>query len=378
MPFKKLIKTVKDNHNKLKEKAEQEKQNDPKSKLVNVDDLTIHKSSKKGMGLKTDLFIDKAQNLKQEKVKTYKVEQDDTLKLISEKLFGNKNQWIMLHLKNIDKIPNPYKLLTGMILEIPYDNEVNNYYEIKSKNGNYIIQDKDDIKVISTKIFGSDKFAKRIIDWNFLKFTKDIYPGKEIKGLKFQDLKRQIKFISNKYNLKNNDNYHDFITNLIIEISVYKNIPAIVPLLVSDLDFHWFQIHENNTQSLDNNLWQPMNLDEKLYNHDFPRLAMDIEFNTIYGIDKLKELRIKHKNWPKAIVSYFMASPPGVGKPEEQKLKTMELIKIIDSILEKMNNKKLALQLKKKTEFQNKEHITFDLLYRELVDYKENSIKKYC
>lgn len=384
MSFKKLIKTVKENHSKFKEKSDKDKLSIDKNKVREnkLDDVSIHKNSKKGIELKDGLFIDKDKdNLKPERIKTYKVMKNDTLRSISKDIFGNEKKWISIHLKNIHKIPNPYKLIESMILDIPYDNEVNNFYDISSKTGNYIVQDKDDIKKISEKIFGTEKLAKKLIEWNFFKFTKDIYPGKEIKGLKYLDLIRQMNFLLKKYNLKNNLSYSDFIIELIVIISDYESIPALVPLLIADFKSHLFLIQEDKELikniDLEINISAPMNLNPTIYTEHFPRLSMDIEYNLIYGIKKLKELRITHKNWPKAIVSYFMDSPLGLGRPEEQKIKTKEMIKIIDLILDKMNDKSLNTLIKRKVAFQNDRYINFDLLQRELLDYKNNSIKKY-
>lgn len=382
MPLKKIIKTVKENHNKLKEKTEQEKLIKEKYKIQEekFDDLNIKTSSKKGIDLKSDLFSENIE-IKPERIKTYKVQKGDTLKSISKEIFNTEKKWISLHIKNIHKIPNPYRLIESMILDIPYDDEVKNFYDKTSNDGNYIIQEKDDIKIISKKIFGTETLVKKLIDWNYLRFTKDIYPSKEIKDLKYLDLKRQIQFLSKKYSIDINLSYKQFIIELIINISDKNDVPALVSLLVSNQDYHIFLLQENNDLldkiSPEKCLGYPMNLDSNIYLNEFPRLCMDIEYNIIFGTKKLKELRVINKNWPKAIVSYFMSQALGVGKPEEQKLKVKEVIKIIDSLLEKMNDKTFSSMLKNKTEFQNNKYITFDLLHKELLEYKTNSIKKY-
>ncbi|MFN8578490.1 MAG: LysM peptidoglycan-binding domain-containing protein [Candidatus Sericytochromatia bacterium] len=377
MPLKKIIKTVKENHNKLKEKTEQEKLIKEKYKIQEekFDDLNIKTSSKKGIDLKSDLFSENIE-IKPERIKTYKVQKGDTLKSISKEIFNTEKKWISLHIKNIHKIPNPYRLIESMILDIPYDDEVNNFYDKTSNDGNYIIQEKDDIKIISKKIFGTETLVKKLIDWNYLRFTKDIYPSKEIKDLKYLDLKRQIQFLSKKYSIDINLSYKQFIIELIINISDKNDVPALVSLLVSNQDYHIFLLQENNDLldkiSPEKCLGYPMNLDSNIYLNEFPRLCMDIEYNIIFGTKKLKELRVINKNWPKAIVSYFMSQALGVGKPEEQKLKVKEVIKIIDSLLEKMNDKTFSSMLKNKTEFQNNKYITFDLLHKELLEYKTN------
>lgn len=381
LPFKKLIKTVKENHNKLKAKAEKEKlELEAKNKVNNiiVDDVTIHKTSKKGIEIKDDIFIGISPvNEKNKPILIYRVEADDNLRIISEKLYGNPNSWIMIHLKNILKIPNPDILTIGMVLDVPAQGEIQNFYDKSSKNGNYIIQVNDNIKSIAKKVFGSEKFAKKLINWNFLKFTKDIYSGKEIRGLKYLDLKRQMSLLSKKYDFKEDINYHDFVNQLIIQISSDESVPALVPLLISNTQSHWFETQINNDFKLDENLWLPLNIDERIYKSYFPRLAMDIEYQIVFSVKKFKELRQTHKNWPKAIIAYSMVSLPGVGKPEEQKKKVEEMLNILDPLILKMNNKEFARDIKNKIKFQDNEHITFDLLYKELIDYKNFCIKKY-
>ncbi len=376
MSLKKIIQTVKENHSKLKEKTVKES---PKINLGHspVDDIKIKDVSKKGIEVKEGLFIDRAENIVSNKrAKTYRIEKNDTLKSISEKIYSTQNKWIMLHLKNIEKIPNPYSLTIGMILDIPLDNEVNNFYDKKKPNGNYIISENDDIKSISLKIFGSEKLAKKLIEWNFLKFTKDIFPGKEVRGLKYLDLERQIKNISTKYDIKSLD-YKSVITDLIVKVSSRENVPAIVPLIISQRDFHWFNIQSDKSIEIINDNWLPLNINNQLYKESFPRLAMDIEFNVIFGINKLKELRVIHKNWPRAIISYSLERLPGAGKPEEQKIRVKEMEGIINPIIEKMQNITFSNEIKSKTKFQEKEFISYDLLYKELVDYKEFCLKKY-
>ena len=381
MSFKKLIKTVKDNHHKLKAKAEKEKlELEAKNKVNNliIDDVNIHKTSKKGIEVKDDIFIGVSPVNKENKpILTYVVEHDDNLRKISEKLYGNPNSWIMIHLKNVVKIPNPNLLTTGMILDVPAQGEIQNFYDKTSKNGNYIIQANDDIKSIARKIFGSEQFAKKLISWNFLKFTKDIYPGKEIRGLKYLDLSRQMNLLSKKYGLKESLSYQDFIDQLIIKISADQNVPALIPLLISNNSSPWFENQTDDQVTLNENLWLPLNIDERIYKPDFPRLAMDIEYQIIFSVKKFKELRQVHKNWPRAIIAYSMLSLPGVGKPEEQKNKVEEMLLILDPLILKMTNKEFARNVKNKVKFQDQEHITFDLLYKELIDYKNFCIKKY-
>ena len=53
------------------------------------------------------------------------------------------------------------------------------------------------------------------------------------------------------------------------------------------------------------------------------------------------------------------------------------MLQIIDPLIEKMNNKVLAKEIKTKIRFQDNEHISFDLLHRELIDYKEFCLRKY-
>lgn len=378
MSLRKIFKSVKEDHIKSKDKAD--KSNIFLDKNDNADNVKIHKNSQRGIGIKDDFFPENIESQNQN-LKSYKVEKGDTLKSISKKLFGSEKYWMGFHLKNIHKIPNPLRLIEGMILEIPLGEELHSKYNITSKSGNYIIQDKDNIKSISTKIFGSDKNVKKIIDWGFLKFTKDIYPSKEIIGLKYLDLDRQIKNLQIKYNLNPNLDYKNSIIEVILKISKNENTSPLIPLLISNLDNHWFEIQTNkdifNNDDISFNLGSPLSLDVEMYNNYFPRLSMDIEYNIIFGIKKIKELRVKNKNWPKAIVAYFMSIPPGIGKPEEQKIKVQEAVKIIDSILLKMNNKELSSVLIKKTESINNEYISFDLLKKELIEYKNTYTKKY-
>lgn len=378
MSLKKIFKSVKEEHSKTKGKAESSK--DFFYKKDNVDNVNIHKNSQRGIDLKDDLFSDNNDTATYT-LKTYKVEKGDSLKSISKKILGSEKYWISIHLKNIHKIPNPYRLIESMILELPEQDELNNKYKITSITGNYIIQGKDDIKSISSKVFGSDKYAKKLIDWGFLKFTKDIYPSKEIQGLKYLDLERQLSILRKKYNINDKLSYKDLIIDLIIKISIIENTSPLIPLLIADINNHWFDIQKNkeifDNDDLNNKLGYPMKLDPNIYNIEFPRLAMDIEYNLIFGIKRIKDLRIKNKNWPKAIVAYFMEAPPGIGKPEEQRLKLYQAVKIIDSILDKMNNKQLSTNLINKTERLNNEYISFDLLKKELIEYKNINTKKY-
>ncbi|MFH1202341.1 MAG: LysM peptidoglycan-binding domain-containing protein [Candidatus Omnitrophota bacterium] len=54
-------------------------------------------------------------------VRTYKVQKNDTLQKISQKLFGTTKKWTKIYNANRDKLSNPSKIYPGQVLIIPKD-----------------------------------------------------------------------------------------------------------------------------------------------------------------------------------------------------------------------------------------------------------------
>ncbi len=388
MVFKKIIGKVKDKHNQLKEKIEQERKSSFKTNNViltdpNIDGLRIDDSSKKGIDVKNDLFIEKINSSQSINLKNYKIEKDDTLKLISKKIYHDDSKWIMIHRANIKKIPNPSKLIVGMIIDLPHDGKTENFYPINSKTQNYIVQPEDNINLISEKIFGHRAFAKKIIRWNYVKFTKDIYAGKEIIDLKYQGLEHQLIELANKYNIKYKNiliEQKEITLNSIACISRENKIPPVVMMCISNIGNYWQNIQLDQAidfKYCENMPWQPMMIDDQLYNNLFPKAAMNIEFNIISTAQILSELKKVQKNWPKSIVSFYLESALGIGKPEEQVIKTKIAIKNIERIINQMDNKDFCNSVRAKIISTDAHDISFELLYNELIMYKEFISNKY-
>ncbi|MBC7473390.1 MAG: hypothetical protein H7263_03800 [Candidatus Sericytochromatia bacterium] len=388
MVFKKIIGKVKDKHNQLKEKIEQERKVNSKANNIilvdpNIDVLRVDDSSKKGIDVKNDLFIEKINSNQSTNLKTYTIEKDDTLKLISKKIYHDDSKWIMIHRANIKKIPNPSKLIVGMILELPHDGKTENFYPINSNSKNYIIQPEDNINLISEKIFGHRAFAKKVIRWDYVKFTKDIYAGKEIIDLKYQALEHQLIELANKYNIKYKNvliEQKEIILNSIACISRENKIPPVVMMSISNIDNYWQNIQLGKAidfKYCENIGWQPMMLDDHLYSNLFPKAAMNIEFNITSTAQILGELKKTQKNWSKSIISFYLESALGIGKPEEQVIKTKIALKIIDRIINQMNNKDFCNSVKTKIISVDAHDISFELLYNELIMYKEFFSNKY-
>ena len=70
-----------------------------------TDNIYLQESSKKGLGLKEDLFDQSIEiTTSTEQVKNYRVEKGETLKSIAEKIMGTSEKWIMLHRANIENV----------------------------------------------------------------------------------------------------------------------------------------------------------------------------------------------------------------------------------------------------------------------------------
>jgi hypothetical protein len=168
---------------------------------------------------------------------------------------------------------------------------------------------------------------------------------------------KQLTDLADKLNLKVNGDISapevqkKLIMQAIASISSSTFIPPVISLTVCSLEKDWMDFQSAG--------------------------EIDIETNINYNILVLKNLRKEHKNWPKAIISYFHGDPPGIGKPSDQKEKALIGIKTINRVLEKMENNEFKNYLKVILGQENDNFISHKLLLKELIDYQKFILKKY-
>lgn len=104
-----------ENEQLLSENRTMEKRHD---ELVELLDQTNHKLMKVASNVVMDVAEREPINLGS-KVKTYKVQQGDSLKSISEEMYGTRDRWIDIYDANQDKIDDIGNLKSGIVLEIP-------------------------------------------------------------------------------------------------------------------------------------------------------------------------------------------------------------------------------------------------------------------
>ncbi len=387
LEFKEIINKVKGKHGEIKDQLKQDKDKDFQKNIKpnnpNHDNISL--KSKKGLGLKEDIFSDPEDIFSPpEKITDYRVEKGDTLKSIAEKIYGDNSRWIMIHRTNILKIPNPYNLAPGMFLKIPEENETENNYPLKSKDSNYIIQPEDTIDTISENVFGTKTLAKKLGEWGFIKNPKDIYPGKELAGLKYLDFQNQLLKLAQKNNINVNEKdifsqQKEILLTEIANISRMYHIPPVVMMCLSFTDNHWmsFQGFKTENENMPDKNWPPMQINDLIYSSAFPEVAMNIEKNIHLSANILKKLRESQKTWPKAIAAYILDSPLGIGKPDEQKRKVQNSIVFLEEIIVKMENKEFENEVGKKLKTADENDISFSLLYKELIKHRDYIKEKY-
>jgi len=364
--------TFKEIFNKIKEENKKSKEENVIDNINNnsPDKLLFNKKIKESLfesNIKFEIFNEK------ETKNFYTVKKGDSLKSISKLFYDNENKWIMLHLANYDKIKNPLNLQENIKIYIPKEGEFNNYYSEYDNEYNYIVQENDDIKKISEKIFGTGKLYKKLIDWNFFKKPDDIYPSKVLYGLKYKSYYYQIDNINKNYfDIK--DNYKSILIKFIIRLCKKYNLSPLPVLLISNVEDEFLKSENVNITS---DYWGILQLSEKKYSNYFPNVVFSIEENINLGLRFIREIKSQAKNWPRTIIDYFLIEGIGIGKPEYQKDKVKKALVLIENLLKKMDNMNIKELEKKYPDLNDKNNISFDFLRKEIIDYAKFIELKY-
>lgn len=365
MAFKDIFNKIKEENQKLKQKQNINIEEDRPDKFVFSKKI---KDSSFEANINLD-NLDKNKNTKN----FYEIKKNDTLKSVAKLFYNDEKKWIMVHLANQDKIKNPLKLIENTKIYIPNEGEFDNFYPEYDNEHNYIIQEGDNIKTISEKIFGNSKFYKKLIDWNFFKKPEDIYPSKVVYGLKYKSYDYQINNINKKYFNLNEDN-KTILTKFLIILSKKYNLSPCPILVISNLEDNFLKSENVN---IDSEYWGILQVSEKKYLNYFPNIAFSIEENINFALENIRKIKSEAKNWPKTIVNYFLLEGIGKGKPEIQQNKAKEALLIMEQLLIKMDNMNIRELEKKFPDLNNENNINFSLLYKELLDYSNFIKDKY-